>query len=213
MTVEDSKRFWDRTAEKYSKSKISDQAGYEKTLEKTKTFLKSSDRVLELGCGTGSTALILAPHVQRYLATDLSPGMIKIAEAKSTADTAIPGLEFRATTAETLSKEATRYNVILGFNYLHLVHDTPATLQSIHTVLDEKGLFVTKTPCVGEMNSLLRWVAIPVMQAVGMAPDVQSFTPTELKQQLASAGFEILVDEIHASKGNDKRPYIVARKR
>ncbi|KAK3186570.1 hypothetical protein K4F52_004610 [Lecanicillium sp. MT-2017a] len=212
MTVEDDKSFWDRSAAKYSKSQISDQAGYEKTLDKTKSFLKESDTVLELGCGTGSTALLLAPSVRRYLATDLSPQMIEIAQKKLEANTAISGLEFRATTAQALSTEAAKFSAILGFNYLHLVRDTPATLKSIRTMLDDKGLFITKTPCIGEMNPLIRWVAIPAMHAVGLAPYAGSLTTAALKDHIRAAGFEILVDEIHSSKGNDKRPYIVARK-
>ncbi|KAJ6788343.1 hypothetical protein PWT90_10128 [Aphanocladium album] len=149
MTVDNDAHFWDRTAEKYSKSKVGDQAGYEQTLEKTRGLLKESDRVLELGCGTGSTALLLAPLVRRYLATDLAPEMINIAQQKkSGADSTAAGLEFRATTADSLATEATKYSVILGFNYLHLVRDTTATLRSIHGMLDGDGLFISKTPCI-----------------------------------------------------------------
>jgi hypothetical protein len=49
MTVESDTRFWDKTAKSYSKSSISDQAGYQRTLDKTRSFLKPTDRVLELG--------------------------------------------------------------------------------------------------------------------------------------------------------------------
>lgn len=214
MTVDNDKHFWDRTAEKYSTSKVSDQAGYERTLEKTKSFLKESDHVLELGCGTGSTALVLAPGVRRYLATDLSPKMIQIAQDRLAAQpTAMTGLEFRATAADALSAEPARYHAVLGFNYLHLVRDTPATLQHIRGMLDDGGLFVSKTPCVGEMNPLIRWVALPVMHRVGWAPYADTFTTADLRRHIVEAGFEIVVDEIHATKGDDKRPYIVARKK
>lgn len=103
MTVDSDTKFWDAAAKKYSLSKVGDQAGYERTLDKTRSFLKESDRVLELGCGTGSTALLLAPSVSRYLATDLSPKMIEIAQEKLAKNNAISGLEFRATTAAALS--------------------------------------------------------------------------------------------------------------
>ncbi|KAM3536942.1 hypothetical protein ARSEF1564_010134 [Beauveria bassiana] len=212
MTVSDDERFWDRAAEKYSTSKVGDQAGYERTLEKTRSFLKDSDSVLELGCGTGSTALVLAPCVRRYLATDLSPKMIDIAQRKMAMEPSLTGLEFCATTADALSSKASRYDAVLGFNYLHLVRDPSTTLQSIHTLLNDRGLFISKTPCLGEMNPLLRWVALPVMNTFGWAPYAGSFTAASLKSSIAAAGFEIVVDEIHGSKGNDKRPYIVARK-
>ncbi|KAJ3493553.1 hypothetical protein NLG97_g4656 [Lecanicillium saksenae] len=214
MTVESDANFWDRTAEKYSKSKVGDQAGYEQTLERTRAFLKEGDNVLELGCGTGSTALLLAPRVRRYLATDLSPEMIGIAQKKGeAAESTTAGLEFRATTADRLAKEASKYSVILGYNYLHLVRDTAATLQNIHGMLNSGGLFISKTPCVAEMNPLIGWVALPIMYRFGFAPYAACFTGAGLRREIVSAGFEIIADEMHASKGNDKRPFIVARKK
>ena len=77
-------------------------------MERTRNCLKEGDAVLELGCGTGSAALLLAPSVRRYLATDLSPKMIGIAQEKLAANTTLSGLEFRATTADSLSTEAFR---------------------------------------------------------------------------------------------------------
>jgi ubiquinone/menaquinone biosynthesis C-methylase UbiE len=85
MSMADDARFWDRIARKYARSAIADQAGYERTLERTRALLGPGDRVLELGCGTGTTALRLAGGVQDYVATDLSAGMIAIAKEKHAA--------------------------------------------------------------------------------------------------------------------------------
>lgn len=71
-------RFWDRAARKYAKSKVADPGGYERTLERSRALLKPGDRVLGLGCATGTTALRIAAAVQSYLATDISPEMIAI---------------------------------------------------------------------------------------------------------------------------------------
>jgi hypothetical protein len=145
--------------------------------------------------------------------------MIKIANDKprpnnnnNNAD-GLPHLSFRIATAEALTAEPTRFTAVLGFNYLHLVRDLPGTLRSVHLLLEDGGLFITKTPCVGEMNFLLRSVALPVMQAVGKAPFAAAFGETGLAEQIRAAGFDIVENEMHASKGNDHRPYIVARKK
>lgn len=211
MSIASDARFWDRTSRKYAKGSIADQAGYERTLNRTRALLRSGDRVLELGCGTGTTALRLAGDVQDYLATDVSAGMITIANEKHAAGP-IPALVFRAATAEALTPDAARFNAVLGFNYLHLVRDVPGALRRIHALLAAEGLFISKTPCVGDMNPLIR-LAVPAMRAIGKAPYVSAFRAADLSQQVAAAGFDILAAESHATKGSDYRPYIVARKR
>ena len=77
--------FWDKVAPKYAKRPIADMSAYDRTLARTATYLHESDRVLELGCGTGTTALRLADRVAAYTASDLSPGMIRIAREKAQA--------------------------------------------------------------------------------------------------------------------------------
>ena len=211
MSTASDTRFWDRTSRKYAAAAIADQAGYERTLDRTKALLEPGDRVLELGCGTGTTALRLAGAVQSYLATDISADMIAIAEEKQAAG-AVPALVFRATTAEALGPEAGPFNAVLGFNYLHLVRDLPGTLSRIHALLAAEGLFISKTPCVGEMNPLIR-LALPVMQAIGKAPYVSVFRAADLRHKIAAAGFDILADESHSPKDKARRPYIVARRR
>jgi ubiquinone/menaquinone biosynthesis C-methylase UbiE len=211
MSIASDARFWDRTSRKYAKSAIADQAGYERTLDRTRALLGSGDRVLELGCGTGTTALRLAGDVQDYLATDISAGMIAIAHEKHAAGQ-IPALVFRTSTAEALTPEAVQFNAVLGFNYLHMVRDLPDTLRRVHALLAAEGLFISKTPCLRDMNPLIRF-ALPAMRAIGKAPYVGVFRAADLSQHICAAGFDILATENHAAKGNDKRPYIVARKR
>ena len=109
--------------------------------------------------------------------------------------------------------EAGQFNVVLGFNYLHMVRDVPGTLRSIHALLAAEGLFISKTPCLGDMNPLIRTVLLPGMCAIGKAPYVSVFRQAELCQLASAAGFDILATENHATRGNDRRPFIVARKR
>jgi len=215
MTTASDARFWDRTSRKYARAPIGDQAGYERTLDRTRALLKPDDRVLELGCGTGTTALRLAGDVQGYLATDISVEMIEIAKGKQNASP-VPGLVFQTGTAEALASETGQFDAVLGFNYLHLVHDLPGTLRSIHAVLAAEGLFISKTPCLGDMNPLLRVVLLSTMRAmraIGKAPYAGAFRAEKLNQQIHAAGFDVLATENHATKSTAIRPYIVARKR
>jgi ubiquinone/menaquinone biosynthesis C-methylase UbiE len=212
MSITSDARFWDRSSRKYARSAIADPNGYERTLERARARLQPGDNVLELGCGTGTTALRLADGVRSYLATDISSGMIAIADEKLAVES-IPALSFRTATAEELVHEESRFDAVLGFNYLHLVRDVPGTLRSIHALLKPGGLFISKTPCLGDMNPLIRLLLLPAMRAIGKAPHVSSLGASALEQLIIDAGFDVLVREGHASKGKDQRPYIVARKR
>lgn len=206
-------RFWDKSARKYAAPPIGDEAGFERTLARTRDWLGPNARVLELGCGTGTAALRLAETAGSYLATDISGEMIAIAEeklAEARSEGNAPRLSFRQATADDLAREETRYSAVLGFNYLHLAGDLKVTLENIRTLLEPGGLFISKTPCIGGMNPLIR-LAIPLMQLAGKAPSVTSFTADGLAQAIRGAGFDILENERHGTKKSDRRPFIVAR--
>ena len=211
MSTADDARFWDRVSRRYAKARISDQGGYDRTLQRTRELLSQNDRVLELGCGTGSTALRLADGVASYLATDISEKMIGIAEDKHAA-APVPGLTFRTATAGIIAQELERYDKVLGFNYLHLVRDPQIVLRHIHDLLLPGGLFISKTPCLGDMNVLVRSVLLPVMGVVGLAPHVTVLGTHDLTDLIRSAGFEIVAAEKHATKARDARPFVLARK-
>lgn len=212
MSLASDARFWDRTSRKYAKAAIADQAGYERTLDRTRTLLGPDKHVLELGCGTGTTALRLAGNVRDYLATDISAAMIAIAEQKRAASP-IPTPAFRTATAEALAQEAVQFDAALAFNYLHLIRDVPGTLRCIHALLKTGGLFISKTPCLGNMNPLIRLALLPAMRAIGKAPYVSVFTAADIEREIRAAGFDIVATEDHSTKGTDARPYIVAHKR
>ena len=63
-----SDKFWDKTAEKYSKKKVPDEEKYKKKLSETQEFLTKDMHVLEFGCGTGTTAIHLVPNRTQLIA-------------------------------------------------------------------------------------------------------------------------------------------------
>lgn len=204
-------RFWDRIACKYAAGPIADMAGYERTLERTRHYLRSGDTVFEFGCGTGTTALRLAPFLARIVATDISPGMIAIAREKAEAD-GCANVDFEAATPDTPSWPNGTFDAALSFNVLHLVDEREAALQAVHRLLKPEGVFISKTPCLKEMNPFVR-IAVRMMQLFGKAPYVSFLDANELEREITAAGFEIIERARHASRGRDVRPFLVARKR
>lgn len=203
--------FWDRIAPKYAADPIADLPGYEATLARVQALLSSEQDVLEIGCGTGSTALRLAPFTRRMLATDVSAGMIAIAQGKLAAQP-VPQLGFAVADADEPAFGQAAYDVVLAFNMLHLVSDLDHTLQLAMQALRPGGLLISKTPCIAEMNPLIPWLAIPLMRAIGKAPAVLSFEGAGLHAAIARQGMEIVCAERHGTRGKDFRLFIVARK-
>ncbi|MDO5626100.1 MAG: class I SAM-dependent methyltransferase, partial [Pseudomonadota bacterium] len=147
-------RFWNRTARRYARDAIADPAGYEKTLQRVIGLLSPGHRVLEIGCGTGATALRLAPHVRRLLATDVSPEMIAIAHERLQAQP-MPQLSFAVADADLVWLGVAVHDRVLAFNLLHLVDDLDGTLAAAAQALRPGGLLISKTPCLAEMNPLI----------------------------------------------------------
>jgi SAM-dependent methyltransferase len=204
-------RFWDRSARAYAKSPIQDPVGYERTLAQVAELLGPDDHALELGCGTGSTALRLAPRVRAYLAMDLSPEMVAIAREKLALGP-VPGLRFEVGTAATVDAPSGGFDVVLAFNVLHLVPDLSATLARIAALLRPGGALVSKTACVGELNPLIRW-ALPAMQLVGRAPaSIGVFREPALVAAIRDAGLAVEAVERHGAKGKDVRAVVIARR-
>ena len=56
-----SAKFWDKIAERYSRRPIADEAAYHRKLQVTREYFHPDMQVLEFGCGTGSTAIEHAP--------------------------------------------------------------------------------------------------------------------------------------------------------
>jgi ubiquinone/menaquinone biosynthesis C-methylase UbiE len=203
-------RFWDRIARKYAADPIKDMDGYERTLDRTRHYLNDTDAVLEFGCGTGTTALRLAPHVARMVATDLSHEMIAIAREKKTSH-AGSNVEFAVAAPEGAPWPDSSFDAVLAFNLWHLVADRASALAQVRRLLKPGGLFVSKTPCLAEMNPLLR-LAVPLMRLVGKAPYVAFFSAAAFESEIEGAGFTIIERARHGSGRKDPRIFIVARK-
>lgn len=204
-------RFWDRLARRYAAHPIADQAGYEATLARVASLLSPQDEVLEIGCGTGTTALRLAPGTGRYLATDLSEQMLGIARERQSAQP-VPQLQFARAGAGQHAGEAGRFDAVLAFNVLHLLPDLDLTLRAIGGALKPGGIVISKTPCLAEMNPLIPRLAVPLARWVGLAPPVRSFDAAALTAAFERAGLSIEAEERHGTKRSDWRVFIVARK-
>lgn len=200
--------FWDRVADKYSKQPVADPESYQLKLKRTQELFTPESKVLEFGCGTGTTALIHAPHVKSILATDISEKMIEICNQKL-ADTDVTNVEFQQTTLEDLQVEPESFDVIMGHSILHLLPDMEAALARTFQLLKPGGVFVSSTVCMGESMARMIIPFLTVGRWFGRFPYVKSLRISTLEQKVKDAGFEIIES---TSPGKKIVCFMIARK-
>lgn len=185
----DPAKFWNKIAEKYSRQPVADEAAYQKKLEETRRHFTPETEVLEVGCGTGSTAIAHAPYVRHIRATDLSPKMIDIAKAKAK-DANVDNVTFEVAGLDDLRQPGESVDAVLMLSLLHLLDDRRAGIAEAWRALKPGGVFVTSTACLGDTMAFFKFIA-PVGRFFGLIPLVRIFTQRELKESMTSAGFSI----------------------
>ncbi|MEL6958735.1 MAG: class I SAM-dependent methyltransferase [Pseudomonadota bacterium] len=199
--------FWDRHAPKYAKKPIADVTAYEEKIQCVRAILRPTDRILEIGCGTGGTARKIAPAVAHVTATDLSPEMIRIAKSRSG--------EIAGAKPEFLQAEASQiipgqpFDAICAFSVLHLVDDIPDVLETAFQQVKPGGHFLSKTVCLKDAPLWMRTM-VRVLTAIRVAPNVIILSRVELTRHLKHAGFEVVQTRYFGK--NWLSPFIVARR-
>jgi ubiquinone/menaquinone biosynthesis C-methylase UbiE len=185
-----SDKFWDKLAERYDKSPVSDEAIYQKKLAETQSFFRPDMRILEFGCGTGTTAIHHAPHVEHIVATDISEKMLEIGRGKARV-AGLDNIKFARGSLTEINAEDASFDAVLGLNVIHLLPDRLAVIEEVERILKPGGIFVSSTACLG--NSYLRFIKLvaPLGKFLGLMPDVFILTEAKLASEITRAGFEI----------------------
>ena len=204
-----SDKFWDSKAEAYAKSQISDEETYQRKLAETQAFLTPDMRIIEFGCGTGTTAVHHAPYVQHIDAIDVSEKMLEIGRGRAK-EASVENITFTQGTLAEFNAEAGSVDAVLGLNVIHLMPNRQEVIAEVARILKPGGIFVSSTGCLG--NSYLRFIKllVPLGKLLGLMPDVYIMTESELANDISSAGFTIETQWHHGSKGIGV--FIIARK-
>jgi arsenite methyltransferase len=181
--------FWNGIAETYARKPVANPEAFERKIAITRSRMSAHDVVLDIGCGTGTLALFLAPHAAHVHGLDLSREMIRIANEKARARD-VDNVTFHLgpfdDTFTTFGAEG--LDGICAYSILHLLGDVPSALDRIHRLLKPGGYFVSSTACLAE-SWLPYGPLLKALRFLGKAPFVNLLSKQVLGDEVRRAGF------------------------
>jgi SAM-dependent methyltransferase len=145
---------------------------------------RPTDRLLDIGCGTGHSRAVYAGAVGRYLGVDLSPASIAAARL------AHPEDEWHVADACALPFAEQSFDVVAFSSVLHHIPDFPRAVREAHRVLRPGGVTFAFDPnLLHPAMALFRHPASPGYIAEGVSPNERPLLPSDLATAFRRAGF------------------------
>jgi SAM-dependent methyltransferase len=148
--------------------------------------LTGTERVLDLGCGAGHTALALAPHAASVVAVDLTPEMLDVA-AGLAVERGVTNISFRQANAAALPFEDASFDLVTSRMSAHHYADPVAALREAARVLRPSGsllLIDTVSPAEPALDTFYN--AVELLRDGSHA---RNWRLSEWHRMMAEAGF------------------------
>ncbi|MBN2442726.1 MAG: class I SAM-dependent methyltransferase [Spirochaetales bacterium] len=194
--------FWNKLSSRYDRQVINKYSeAYKMTIEKTRSYLKNTDSVLDYACGTGITTIELARIVKEIYAIDISQDMINIANNKVELNN-ISNVRFKVCDIMDDTINENSFDVVLAFNILYFLNNIDEVLERIFHIVKNGGLFISVTDCLGEKKSFL-YSLQSLLGKIGIVPYIKKYKMKEIETVIKEAGFSIIeTDNLYSNPPN-----------
>lgn len=150
--------------------------------------VKQAGTGLDLGCGAGHLSFALAPVLSKVVATDASPGMLKVVEQAAT-ERGLQTIETLQTMVESLPFADASFDVVATRYSAHHWSDVPAALAEARRVMKPDGLLLV-IDVLGYENPLVD-THFQTIEVLRDTSHVRDYADTEWRRMLADAGFAV----------------------
>jgi len=174
-------------------------AGRVRAARRTQCFLElgrmsTQSVVLEIGCGTGEFTRQIAPHVSELWATDLSPDLLRRAEASALACGLEKRIRFQIQDAMNLDLKADFFDAVFACSVLHHL-DLDEALRQVRRVLKPGARCVFSEPNMLNPQIALQKNVPALKRRLGDSPDETAFFSWQVRKLLLALEFtEIRVE-------------------
>ena len=164
------------------------------------------DSVLDCGCGTGPVIELLHEKYpdKHYTGLDLTPEMIRVAQAKNLSNT-----NFVVGDCENIPFPEDTFDAIISSNSFHHYPNPQDFFNNAYRVLKKNGRLILRDYTT--KSKVLLWlcnhIEMPLAHLCGHG-DVRLYSGAEFKKFAETAGFEVISFEAQAKM----RAHLVARK-
>jgi len=142
--------------------------------------------VLEIAAGTGLVTKVVAPHAERYVATDSTPEMLDLLRQRMRG---AENIEVRLADALSLEFPDSSFDAVVIANLLHLLEDPARALSEARRVLRAGGTLVVPTFAHG--HGVLAKITSAALGLNGF-PVVTRFRDDQLDTLVSEAGFQVV---------------------
>lgn len=202
------KKFWDKFALKYDAyMKRTLDETYVSILKNMKEDLKQSDKVLEIGAGTGLITFAICSKVMSIIATDILPEMIKVAQQKKE-EQKLTNIDFQVQDSYKLDFSDNSFDMVLATNVLHLLYEPEKAIREVKRVVRDNGVFIAPNFCMGETRK--DRIIAKLAGLVSGFKIVNKWSIKEYKKVITTCGFQI--EKTILIDGRFPLAYMVARK-
>lgn len=181
------KKFWDQQAERFSRS---EQTELQSILDMSEKYFDETDVILDFGCAAGYSSIHLSSRVDQVVGVDYSPEMIRRAK-ENAVNSKVDNVSFVVSALEPDKEFDTSFTGIVAFNVFHLLDHLDEVLNKMYSLIDDGGVLISYTPCIGEGSAVVRALT-GFMAKIGNFPTVHRLSGQDLKAVIEETGFKVL---------------------